>query len=116
MVNVYDYAHSLARALKESQEYRAYQAARTRIKAKPSAEAMVKDFHKKQLDLQTLIMQGKEPSKEQKDGLERLLGVIQGDPDVREYLGAEQRLSVILNDIYKILGEAIEVDLPGAER
>ncbi|HYG57728.1 MAG TPA: YlbF family regulator [Symbiobacteriaceae bacterium] len=116
MVNVYDYAHSLARALKESQEYRAYQAARARIKAKPAAEEMVKDFHKKQLDLQALVLQGKEPSKEQKEALERLYGVIQGDADVRDYLAAEQRLSVILNDVYKILGEAIEVELPGAEK
>jgi cell fate (sporulation/competence/biofilm development) regulator YlbF (YheA/YmcA/DUF963 family) len=115
MVNVYDYAHSLARALKESPEYRAYQAAHARIKSKPSAEQMVKDFHKKQLDLQSQAMQGKEPTEEQKDALQRLYGVISGDSDVREYLQAEQRLSVILNDVYKILGDALEVGLPAEQ-
>lgn len=116
MVNVYDYAHSLARALKESDEYRTLQSTRNRLKAKPSAEEMVRDFHKKQIDLQTLMMQGKEPPKEQREALERLYAVIQGDSDVREFLMAEQRFSVILNDVYKILGEAVDVDIPGFER
>lgn len=113
VVNVYDHAHSLARALKESQEYRAFQSARSKIKARPAAEEMVKDFNKKRLELQALMLQGKEPTAEQKEGLERLYGVIGGDPDVRDFLMAEQRLSTILNDVYKILGEAIDMD--GAE-
>jgi cell fate (sporulation/competence/biofilm development) regulator YlbF (YheA/YmcA/DUF963 family) len=112
MVNVYDYAHNLARALKECQEYRTYQSARQRLKAKPSAEQMVKDFHRKQLELQALTLQGKEPSQEQQEGLRKLYEVLSADPDIREYLLAEQRLSVLLSDVYKILGEAIEVDLP----
>lgn len=116
MVNVYDYAHSLARALKEAPEYRAFQAARSRLKGKPAAEQMVKDFHKKQLELQTQAISGKEPTAEQKQALERLYAIVQGDVDVREYLMAEQRLGVILNDVYKILGEAIEVDLTGLEK
>jgi cell fate (sporulation/competence/biofilm development) regulator YlbF (YheA/YmcA/DUF963 family) len=112
MVNVYDYAHSLARALKESPEYRAYQSAHVKVKTKPSAEQMVKDFHKKQIELQSLALQGKEPTQAQKDALERLYGVISGDSDVREFLQAEQRLSVILNDVYKILGDALEIESP----
>lgn len=116
MVNVYDYAHSLARALKECPEHKAFQAARGRLKGKPAAEQMVKDFHKKQLELQALALQGKEPTAGQKEALERLYAIIQGDVDVREYLMAEQRLSIILNDVYKILGEAIEVDLTGLEK
>jgi cell fate (sporulation/competence/biofilm development) regulator YlbF (YheA/YmcA/DUF963 family) len=112
MVNVHDYAHSLARALKESQEYRAFKAARERIEQKPAAKEMVADFHKKQLELQSLALQGKEPSQQQKEALERLYGVLQGDPDVRDYLLAEQRLALLMNDIYKIIGEAIDLDLP----
>lgn len=116
MVNVYDYAHNLARALKESSEFRSLSNARDRLRGKPTAEQMVSDFHKKQLDLQVMMAQGKEPSKEQKEALERLYAVIQGDSDVREFLMAEQRFSIILNDVYKILGEAVDVEIPGLER
>jgi cell fate (sporulation/competence/biofilm development) regulator YlbF (YheA/YmcA/DUF963 family) len=107
MVNVYDYAHNLARALKECPEYHAFQNARTRLKAKPAALEMVKDFQKKRLDLQAIVFQGKEPPKEQKEALERLLGVIQGDADVRDYLMAEERFGVIVNDVSKIISDAI---------
>lgn len=116
MVNVYDYAHNLARALKDAPEYKQFQTARNRLKGRSAAEQMVADIHKKQLELQTLIMQGKEPSKEQKEALERLYAVVQGDSDVREYLMAEQRFSVILNDVYRILGEAVDMEIPGLER
>lgn len=112
MVNVHDYAHSLARALKESPENRAFQAARSRIKGKAAAEKMVADFHQRQLELQSLALQGKEPSAEQKEGLERLYSIIQTDPDVRDFLMAEQRLGVLLNDVNKIIADAIEADTP----
>jgi cell fate (sporulation/competence/biofilm development) regulator YlbF (YheA/YmcA/DUF963 family) len=110
MENLYDHAHHLARALRESDAFKAFQAAKAKIKGKGSAEAMIADFHKKQLELQTQALQGKEPTTEQKESLERLYGVISGDLDVREYLTAEQRFMVIINDVYKILGEAIDAD------
>lgn len=112
MVNVHDYAHNLARALKDAPEYQEYQTAKSKIKGKSTAEKMVADFHKKQLELQSVLLQGKEPSAEQQEALQRLYGIIQGDADVREYLAAEQRLGTLLNDIYKIIGEAVDFDLP----
>lgn len=110
MVNVHDYAHNLARALKESPENRAFQAARAKIKGNKAAEQMLTDFHKKQLELQSLSLQGKEPTAEQKEALERLYNIIQTNLDVREYLMAEQRLGVLLQDVNKIIADAIDVD------
>jgi len=110
MVNVYDYAHSLARALKDSNEYQGFKVARTKLKTKPTAEKMVADFHKKQLELQTQALQGKEPTDEQKEALQRLYGIIQGDPDVREFLAVEQRLTVMVQDINKIISDALEME------
>jgi len=111
MINVHDYAHNLARALKGSPEVRSYSTAKAKIKGNSVAEQMIGDIHKRQLELQTLPMQGKEPSAEQKAALEGLYGVIQGHADVRDYLMAEQRLGVLMSDIYKIIGDAIELDL-----
>lgn len=108
MINVHDYAHNLARALKESPEVRSLSVARAKINGNSAAEQMVADIHKRQLELQTYAMQGKEPPAEQQEALERLYGVIQGHADVRDYLMAEQRLGVLMNDIYKIIGNAID--------
>lgn len=111
MVNVHDYAHSLARALKESSEYRAFQSARDRVKGNGAAESMVEDFHKKQLEAQSLMLQGKELPAAQKEALERLYGVIQGHADVRDLIMAEQRISVLLSDVFKIIGDAVDLEL-----
>lgn len=117
MVNIYDHAHSLARALKESQEYRALAAAREKIKGKSAVENMIKDYHSKQMELQSLQMQGKEPSEAQKAAFEQLAGIIQNSVDARDYLIAEARFGTILQDVYKIIGEAVEIDLiPFAEQ
>lgn len=116
MMNVHDYAHSLARALKESTEYRAFRAAKDRVKDNSAARQMIDDFHKKQIELQSLALQGKEPTREQQEPLQRLYGVIQGHADVREFLAAEQRLGVLLSDIYKIIGDAVDLELaPGGK-
>lgn len=112
MVNVHDYAHSLARALKESQENKAFQAARSRIKGKAAAAKMIADFHKKQMELQSQVLQGKELTQEQQDGLQKLYAVLAQDADIRDYLAAEQRLGTLLSDVYKIIGDAVEADLP----
>jgi len=111
MVNVHDYAHSLARALKESQEHKAFLAAKSRITGKATAEKLIADFHKKQMELQAQVLQGKELTQEQQEGLQRLYAVLAQDADIRDYLAAEQRLGTLLSDVYKIIGEAVEADL-----
>jgi cell fate (sporulation/competence/biofilm development) regulator YlbF (YheA/YmcA/DUF963 family) len=111
MVNIYDYAHNLARALKECPENQAFQAAREKIKAKPAVQNMIADLQRKRLELQAQAMEGKEPSKQQQEALERLFGIAQQDPDAREFLMAEQRFMVIMNDINKIIAEAIDPEL-----
>lgn len=115
MVNVYDHAHGLARALKECQEYTGFLAAKSRIKSKPAAEQMIADFHRRQMELQAQVLQGKELSPEQQEGLQKLYGVLSQDADIRDYLMAEQRLGTLLGDVYKIIGEAVEIDLPFAK-
>lgn len=115
MVNVHDYAHSLARALKQSGEYQGYAAAKRRLDSNQSAQQMVADFHKKQIELQAAILQGGKPSDAQQEALERLYTVIQGSADARDYLAAEQRLATILNDIYRIIGEAVDLQLPAGK-
>lgn len=115
MVNVHDHAHSLARALKESPEYKAFAAAKKRLEANKGAQQMVGDFHNKQIEVQSLVLQGQKPSAAQQEALQKLYGVIQGSIDARDYLAAEQRLATILNDIYKIIGDAVELQLPAGE-
>jgi cell fate (sporulation/competence/biofilm development) regulator YlbF (YheA/YmcA/DUF963 family) len=112
MVNIYDYAHSLARALKESQEYKTYQEALAKIKGKP-VEQMIADFHKRQLELQAQVYQGKQLTEAQKEGLQHMYGALAQHPDAAAFLRAEERLGTLLADITKIIGEAVEMETFG---
>ena len=116
MVNVHDYAHNLARALRESPEYKAFAAAKARVKENATGRQMIKDYHNKQLEVQSEVLQGKEPSAAQQEGLQRLYTIIQGSADVRDYLQAEARVGTLLNDIYRILGEAVDLELTPGEK
>lgn len=110
MVNVYDYAHNLAKALKGSEEAQAYRQALSRIKGRSAVESMLRDFHQKQFELQAQVFQGKEPTESQKGALEKLYGVIAQNPEAAAFLMAEQRLGNLMNDIMKIVGEAVEME------
>lgn len=109
MINVHDHAHSLARALKQSQELLAFRAARDKVMARSSAKEMLADFEKKRLELQALAVQGIELTAEQQEGFQKLYDVIALDPDLQNYLQAEARLGQLLGDIYRIIGEAVDV-------
>lgn len=106
-MNVYDKAHELARTLKVSPEVMEYKRALEKINGSETNKKMVEDFRKKQMEIYTLQMQGKEPSKEQKDGIENLYRIISLNPDVREYLEAEAKFSTIWQDILEIIGDAV---------
>jgi cell fate (sporulation/competence/biofilm development) regulator YlbF (YheA/YmcA/DUF963 family) len=112
MVNIYDYAHNLARALKECQEYKAYKEALAKIKGKP-VERLIADFHKRQLELQAQVFQGKELTEAQKEGLQNLYTALAQHPDAAAFLAAEQRLGTLVGDITKIIGEAVEMETFG---
>lgn len=109
-MNVYDRAHELARALRESQEVVEYKRAQERIKGNPGNMKMVEDFRKAQIEAYTLQMQGKEPSKEDMERMNKLFSIINLNPEVREFLEAEMKFSRLWEDMLKILGDAAGVD------
>ncbi len=114
-MNVYDSAHTLAKAIKESQEYKDYE----RLKAKTAENAdlsgMLKDFQAKQFALQAKQMMGEELGPEVLASVQEMYGIISRDPLAAEYLQAEMRFSIMMNDVYKILGEAVGLGGIGQE-
>lgn len=110
-MNVYDKAHELARALSASREYRDYKAAKERIEGDETNKRMLRDFKKRQFQLQAAYLSGKQPDQEELDKFRKLSELIQHSPAIGEFLQAEYRLSTLMSDIYKILGEAVDMDL-----
>ncbi|CAB3390966.1 YlbF family regulator [Kyrpidia spormannii] len=114
-MNPYDYAHGLARALRESEWYRNLKEAKKRLEADPEAWRMAHDIRRRTVELQLKAMGGQTVTTEEQEQLRKLQEVAMLHPAVRAYLEAESRLSVVMDDIQRILAEAIApvVDLPG---
>ena len=75
-MNVYDQAHQLATAIKESEECKQYTAVRQKVEANSELDAAIKDFMKKQFEFQTKQMMGEELDQEEFVKLQQLSAVM----------------------------------------
>lgn len=106
-MNVYDQAHSLAKAIKESEEFKQYDYLKKVIDQNEELSRMVKDFQAKQFELQAKQMMGEEMSPDMMQSVQELYQIIMTDPTAAQYMQAEMRFSLMMNDVYKILGEVM---------
>lgn len=107
-VNVYDSVNQTAKAIKESHEYKKLLSAKEQLSSDKDAQKMVKDFLKKQAELQLEAMTSKEPAKDKQEQLKKLYELLSLNEKSREYVQTYMRFQLMLEDIYKILGEAIK--------
>ena len=106
-MNVYDEAYSLKRAIKESEEYKQYMAIKERVAQNEKLDNMLKDFQKQQFAIQTKQMTGVPVTEDMQKQFQDLYTIIMQDPMAAQYIQCEMRFSMMMNDVYKILGEAI---------
>lgn len=106
-MQVYDEAHALARALRESDVYRTYLKAKEKVKDDPKADEMLKDYQDFLKQIQEKYLKGEEISKEEEEKNEKIKDVILLNPLIKDYFEAEHRLGVVLMDIQKIISEAV---------
>ncbi|MGI6097180.1 MAG: YlbF family regulator [Dethiobacteria bacterium] len=107
-MNIYDKAHSLAAAIKKSNEYREFLAKKNKLKENKKALEMLKDLRKAQFELQKQKLSGNVVSSEQEEKVKRLAEIANMNNFIREYLEAEYRFMVMIQDIQKILGGAMK--------
>ncbi|MGI6731278.1 MAG: YlbF family regulator [Anaerovoracaceae bacterium] len=109
-MNVHDHAHNLARALKESPEYKNYMEMKAKASENSELASMLNDFQAKQFEIQKSQMFGEELGPEMMEQVQSLYQILMKDPVAAQYLQAEISFSLLVNDIYSILGEAIKTD------
>lgn len=108
-MNVYDEAHNLERAIRQSEEYKQYMAVKAKVSENSDLDAMLKDFQSKQVAIQAKQMMGEEVQEDMIQTVQNLYGIIAKDPLAAEYLQCEMRFSLMMQDVYKILGEVIGI-------
>jgi len=108
-MTVYDAAHHLANAIKESEEFIQFRKLEKEVKSTPELKDMVEDFQKRQFELQGMQLQGQPIEEEKMKKLEELFSVINRDPKAAEYFQAELRFNQMMGDVSKILGDAMGI-------
>lgn len=107
-MNVYDNAHSLARAIKDSTEYQTYKNMKDEVSLNPELSEMLNDFQQKQYSLQAQQLLGQDISPEIMEQVQELMQIIMRDPKAAQYMQAEMMFSKMIADVYGILGEVIK--------
>ena len=115
-MNVYNEAHSLAKAIRESEEFKQYEAAKKKVADNPTLIEMINDFQTKQFEMQAKLMMGETASESVNSQIQDLYNIMMKDPLSAQYLQCEVRFSMMMNDVYKILGEVMGLGLMGQGR
>lgn len=107
-MNVYDQAHSLAAAIKGSEEFKQYDQSKKIVEANPELDAAIKDFMNKQFELQAQQMMGQQMDAEALAKLQQLSGILMQDPSAAQYLQNQMRFSMMMADVYKIIADVAD--------
>ncbi|CAH8716219.1 YlbF family regulator [Paenibacillus thiaminolyticus] len=106
-MSVHDQAHELARALQQSDEAKAVETAMKAIEADADSKRMLDDFRLRQMEMQQKMMTGEMPEQSELDKMEKLYEVISMNSEIAELFEAEQRLAVVIQDVNKIVSDAL---------
>lgn len=107
-MNPYDKVHELVRAIKDSEEVKEYLQIKEEVYKDEKNKEMIKDFREKQMEVQSLLMQGQQAENEKMEKLQNLYQILASNVKVKEFFDKEVRFDVMLSDIYKIIGEALK--------
>ncbi|AWB44053.1 hypothetical protein DCC85_07380 [Paenibacillus sp. CAA11] len=107
-MNIYDKANELAKALKESQEVEDITSAMKLVDADPDSKRMLDDFRIRQNTVQQRMMSGDMPAPEEMEQMEKLFETLSQNLNIRRLFEAERRLSVIIQDVNKIISDSLQ--------
>ena len=110
MDNVYDLAHALARAMKDSQQMRRYREAAEKISDDERSTDLLARYREKQMEYQNKQFFGEELDEDEREDLAHLRQVLETKPAVRDFLRAEIQLVQMMSDVQEILSEAVDLD------
>lgn len=109
MNNVYDQTHALAKAIKESEEYKTYLSKKDIVYSNEKNKEMVENFRQKIFDLQMQEVSGEEINQEEIEKIGKLEEVLMLNPAIKDFFTAEMRFSILIQDVNNIIEEAIDI-------
>ncbi len=115
MSNIYDVAYQMEQAIRTSNEYMELKRLYDLVNADPSAKGMFENFRNLQMQLQQKQMMGQEIAPEEIQQAQKTVQLVQQHPTIAKLMDAEQRMSVVIADLNKIIMKPLEelYGLPG---
>lgn len=111
-MNIYDAMRQFERSIKESADLKKYQELRKKIEADETTKEIMADIRKKQIEVQSYMMMGREIPEDKMEEFERVNQLVAHHQTINEFLQAEYIVGKIFEDISKMLGEAFDFWLP----
>jgi cell fate (sporulation/competence/biofilm development) regulator YlbF (YheA/YmcA/DUF963 family) len=110
-MNSYDTAHSLAREMRASEVYKIYCEAREKAFEKELNRDLYKQYFQVSREVHAAQMANTPISEEQQTRFKQLFNLLSLNAELTAFMMAEHRLHQMIGDIYKILGDAVDLDL-----
>ena len=109
-MNVYDEAHSLAKAIKESNEFKEFDRMRKIVDNDKEVADMLKELQELQMQLQASQLSGQAPDQAVTSRFQTLSTMIATKPLAAQYMQAQVAFMIMMNDVFGIIGEAMGVN------
>ena len=107
-MSFHDSINELVVSFKDTQEYKEYLQLKQKLKQDDNVYNMLKDFKDKQNQVQISYLNGQDISKEKQEEMENLYSIVIQNDDCRKILECEMKINIILADLQKSMGTAIE--------
>ena len=105
---VYDTANKLAEEIKNSEEYITYQMAKQTINLNYELKKQIDEFEKARYEAQIIALQTDKDDELKLRHVQELYGQLIQNQEASKYFDAEVKFNVMIADINKIIGQAIQ--------
>ncbi|KON92471.1 YlbF family regulator [Rossellomorea marisflavi] len=107
-INLYDQANELERALRQSDEFQQLKNMYDEVNSDESASKMFENFRNIQMQLQQKQMSGEEITQEEVEQAQKAAQLVQQHDKISKLMEAEQRMSMVITDLNKVIMKPLE--------
>jgi cell fate (sporulation/competence/biofilm development) regulator YlbF (YheA/YmcA/DUF963 family) len=108
MANVYDVAYDLEKALRNSEDFQTLKNSYDEVNKDSETKELFGRFRDIQVSLQQKQMSGQEVTPEEVEEAQKLFADVQQNETISKLMAAEQRMSMIINDLNKVITKPLE--------
>lgn len=110
MIN-YDKAHELAKEIQKSEEYAEYCRLRDEVFEEELNRNLYKQYRELGMAVNAAMMANQPIGEETEEKFKQLTGLLALNPKVNEFMMAEHGINQAMGDIFKILADAVQLEL-----